>query len=432
LLGRAQANRLYVVTAPSYQMLSDSTFRSLLEVGEMLSIIDSVHRSTPPSCTTKTGAEILQRSADEPHRLRGTTLAGVWMDEASLCPHELFRILLARLRQGGQLGWLSATFTPKGRLHWSHQVFNTGQPDTALIRCRTADNTFLHKDFDATTRAQYTSQLAAQELDAEFLDSGGTMFKTDWFAIVDSTPPLLHKCRAWDLASTPKSEKDSDERGPDFTAGVLLGRDKDNTYYILDIRRARNTPKEIEKLVRHTAERDGYGVPVYCEQEPGSSGVALIDHLRRDVLPGYIFYGVRSTGPKAARAQPLAAAAEGQIVKLVRGPWNQAFLDECEMFPFSNFDDQLDAAALAYNKLSAVREVIGTAPLVLTPARVDPFGDGIPGYGGPEFAPRQTGALGYGQERYQNDWIWHAQYDMMDPFLGLVHVPKTPPPEPGK
>ena len=64
---------------------------------------------------------------------------------------------------------------------------------------------------------------------------------------------------------------------------------------------------------------------------------------RQHVLSGYDFRGERSTGKKADRAQPFAAQAEGGTVKLLRGPWNLAFLDEMEMFPFAGHDDQVDA-----------------------------------------------------------------------------------------
>ena len=45
------------------------------------------------------------------------------------------------------------------------------------------------------------------------------------------------------------------------------------------------------------------------EQEPGSAGVTVADHYARHVLSGYTFHAERSTGDKATRAQPLAAAA---------------------------------------------------------------------------------------------------------------------------
>src|SRR5262249_34766957 len=153
-----------------------------------------------------------------------------------------------RLREGGEQGWLSATFTPKGRGHWTYTTFATGRPDTALFHCRTHDNPFLPPNFEGTVRQQYTSVLAAQELEGEFIDSGGAIFQRRWFQIVDAAPAKLLCVRAWDLAASPKNEEKA--RDPDFTCGVLLGKAPDRTIYLLDVRRMRGSPQEVQYLVK--------------------------------------------------------------------------------------------------------------------------------------------------------------------------------------
>jgi predicted phage terminase large subunit-like protein len=380
-----------MVVAPTYSMLSDATFRMFLGLAQDLGIVDpgEVKRSAPPSVRLRTGAEVLFRSADEPDRLRGPNLSGVWLDEASLMPQDAFTVAIGRLREAGEQGWLTVTFTPKGRGHWTYETFATGRPDTAIFCARTSDNPFLPPGFHETVRRQYTSTLAAQELEGEFIDAGGTMFKRHWFGVVDRIPPLAGRVRAWDLAATPKDEDKASD--PDFTAGVLMGKAHDGTHYVLDVRRLRGTPKEVQALVRHTAGADGRDVVIWMEQEPGSAGVAVIDHYLR-LLAGFNFHGQRSTGSKADRAQPLAAQAEGGTVKLLRAPWNAAFLDELELFPFGRHDDQADAASLALAKLGWVQPGEPAGPVLLTAGRQDPCGSG---YGGA--APR-TGALGYGAE----------------------------------
>lgn len=35
---------------------------------------------------------------------------------------------------------------------------------------------------------------------------------------------------------------------------------------------------------------------------------------------------------------------------LLRAPWNDPFKDECRMFPFDKYDDQVDAAARGFNQ----------------------------------------------------------------------------------
>jgi predicted phage terminase large subunit-like protein len=377
-------------------MLSDATFRMFLALSQELGIVDlgEVKKSAPPSIRLRTGAEILFRSADEPDRLRGANLSGIWMDEASLMPVDAFNILIGRLRECGEQGWLSACFTPKGRQHWTFEVFASGRPDTALYHARTADNPFLPAGFHDTVRQQYTSALAAQELEGEFIDMGGALFKRHWFGLVDRAPPLLARVRAWDLAATPADEQRA--RDPDYTAGVLMGKAADRSLYVLDVRRLRGTPSQVEALVRHTAAADGKGVAIVMEQEPGSAGKAIIDHYLR-LLLGFTFHGVRSTGSKADRAAPLAAQAEGGAVKLLRAAWNKDFLDEIELFPFGRHDDQTDAASLALSHLGW-RGAMTEGPCVLGLGREDPF------VSGPELAGASFTGFLHGRRVDYDDW----------------------------
>jgi predicted phage terminase large subunit-like protein len=69
-------------------------------------------------------------------------------------------------------------------------------------------------------------------------------------------------------------------------------------------------------------------------------------------LPGYAVKGVRSTGSKAERAAPVSSAAEAGNVKLLRGAWIGAFLDEAEAFPNGAHDDMVDAVNGAIGKLT--------------------------------------------------------------------------------
>src|SRR5262249_15206242 len=126
------------------------------------------HNRSEPRLLLGNGAEVLGRSTDDPDRLRGPNLSGVWLDEASQSEQAAFGVLIACLREGGQPGWLSATFTPRGRQHWTYTVFATSRPDTALFHCRTRDNPFLPAGFDEAVRRQYPSSLALQELEGEF------------------------------------------------------------------------------------------------------------------------------------------------------------------------------------------------------------------------------------------------------------------------
>ncbi len=354
MLRRAQPGRLYGVYAPSYPMMRDATQRSFLTLAQRMHYLRDVKRGDN-QLTLGNGAEVLFRSLDDPERARGPNLSGAWIDEASLVPRSAFDIIIGALREGGEQGWLSATFTPKGRGHWTYDVFGRGAPDSALIQAATRENPFLPAEFANTLRAQYTALLAEQELQGHFIDVAGALFRREWFGIVDTAPADMRRLRYWDLAAT-------DSKTADFTAGALLG-EHGGVYYLIDMRHMRGTPMQVESLVHQTAELDGHNVHVWMEQEPGSSGVNTIDHYTRRVLPGWTFRGNRATGSKPERAMPFAAQAEAGNVKILRGAWNGAFLDECESFPQGEHDDMVDAAAGAFERLAKRGLPFGFVPI---------------------------------------------------------------------
>ena len=58
------------------------------------------------------------------------------------------------------------------------------------------------------------------------------------------------------------------------------------------------------------------------------------------------------TGSKDIRLDPFQAQCEAGNVYLVRGPWNEAFIEELCAIPNGRFRDQSDAAGGAFNKLT--------------------------------------------------------------------------------
>lgn len=189
MIRRAKPGRLYLVTAPTYPMLSDASFRSFIDVAEMMGVVNhaDIKTSPPQSIKLRTGAEVLFRSTDNPETLRGPNLSGWWMDEASLSKREAFDILIGRLRGGNEMGWGTATFTPKGKLHWTYKVFGIGAEDTELVHARTSENPFLPPNFVANVRKHYTAQQIRQELGGLFIDSGGNhYFPGSWPRYLDT------------------------------------------------------------------------------------------------------------------------------------------------------------------------------------------------------------------------------------------------------
>jgi predicted phage terminase large subunit-like protein len=222
-------------------------------------------------------------------------------------------------------------------------------PERVFLPARIADNPHLDQEEYVKSLQELDPITRKQLLDGDWsARAAGDKFRREWFEIVDVAPADCRLVRRWDMAATePKPGKD-----PDYTVGVLMGLSRAKVLYVMDVKRLRGTPGACEALVRQTAELDGKSVSVRMEQEPGSSGIKAIDDYRRRVLMGWDFRGVPSTGNKELRANPLASQAEAGNVKLVRGPWITAFLDEAELFPKGSHDDQVDAASGALADLS--------------------------------------------------------------------------------
>lgn len=364
LLCRSQPGQLYGVYAPSYPMMRDATLRSFLSIARRFSFIKD-HRRSDNLVILGNGAEVMFRSLDDPERARGPNISGAWMDEASLVRRDAFEIIIAALREGGRQGWLSATFTPKGRSHWTYETFALGHENTALFRAKTADNPFLPAAFADTIAKQYTTQLAAQELSGEFVDMEGTLAKREWFKLVDALPSGCKLVRAWDFAATERSARSDD---PDYTAGVKLGM-AEGRYYIAHIVHSRSGPGEVEKLVRQTAELDGRQVPVVLEQEPGSGGKLFTAAIIRN-LTGWSVEARPAAGDKVTRAMPWLAQAQAGNVYLLRGPWLADFLDEVAAFPIGQHDDMVDAMSGAFGKLTTGAAVVTAAGRKVTVAQL--------------------------------------------------------------
>ena len=350
LLRRAKPKRLYGVYAPSYPMLRDSTLRMFLEIAGKLGTLADMNL-TQMRATIGDKTEVLFRSLDDPERARGPNLSGAWIDEASLVPRKAYDIIIACLREGGEQGWLSATFTPKGKLHWTYEVFGQKHPDVALFRCPTAHNPFVPMKFVEGVRGQYTPAYAQQELEGLFVDLAGAIAKRDWFRVVDALPDGVLRCRAWDLAATEKKLLGDD---PDWTVGVLWAK-KDGHYYVENVVRARVGPGAVEDMIKQTALLDGRKVWVHLPQDPGATGKIALAALVR-MLAGWRVMSDKPTGDKVSRAMPFLSQAHHGNVSLVRGQWNKTWLDEVCAFPTPGVhDDIVDASSDGFNMLSQVR-----------------------------------------------------------------------------
>ncbi|MEK9723015.1 MAG: phage terminase large subunit [Rhodospirillaceae bacterium] len=194
--------------------------------------------------------------------------------------------------------------------------------------------------------------------------SGGLLFKRDWIKVVDTVPgEVVATVRSWDVAGTTETQR---THSTARTAGVRMSRTTTGAFVITDIVKGWWSDHEVDAAMRQAAQLDGPEVEVREEQEPGSSGLAVVN-ARRKALAGYPYRGVRPMTDKVTRARPMASQAEGGHVMILvpqadgvpdarAQTMAKEFLDELEMFPAGTLKDQVDAASQALNVLTGVAE----------------------------------------------------------------------------
>lgn len=405
----SKADEACVCVAPDYGVAIETSFPTFIEftkkTGQYISDVKSPFPRVIFRTTDGGRASLVFRSGEKPEKLRGGNYARAWLDEATVMKKEVYDLIRPTLRWRGQMGPILITATPKGTRHWTFervylpaesilgddgasldegmspeakksliQRANAGEveyfngrayvrrPGTHLVRASTKDNPFLPPDFYDTIRSDYGTMLAAQELEGEFVEIAGLLFRREWFNLVDTVPRDALRVRYWDNAASPDSGC--------YTAGVLMARDVDGRYFIESVVRGRWGPLERNKIIDQVTASDGrkYGghVITYVEQEGGSAGKEVAAQMVQR-LPGYSVFRDVVSGKrfrivdgenlpgeaKVVRAMPFAAQAEAGVVYVLRAPWAEDYISELTAFPEWKYCDQVDASSGAFNKLAS-------------------------------------------------------------------------------
>jgi len=362
LIRRSRPGRTYMIVGPSYTNLQRSSLRSFLALARSLDLIepDTLRLSAPPQLTLRNGAEVLFASADRPESLRGPNLSGVWLDEASLMPEDAYDISIGRLRECGEQGWLSATFTPKGPSHWTKRVFDSGRPDTSLTRARTADNPFNPAGFADTLRKQYTPEFARQELDGEFVALEGAAFPPEWFdwsGFWFDDWPAVWDCKA--LYLDPAKGEARDKKHGDYQAfafGMLAVHEGKNTLFLdADLLRT-----DVTALVRRGADHCRAFRPDLWEIEDNGT-MGFLEPLVESTLQAsnvvVPWLPVTHTEPKHVRVMRLAGYLHQRMIRIRDTPGGRLLRAQLGDFPLGDYDDGPDAAAGVVRRLELLSGV---------------------------------------------------------------------------
>lgn len=216
-----------------------------------------------------------------------------------------------------------------------------------FIKASLEDNQILMKA-DPGYKASLQSLSAVDR--AQLLDgnwniraTGGTVFRQEWFEIVDHPPIGGTTVVACDLASLKGSG--------DWTVLLEYVKHPSGTRYITDVIRIQSDPLGVEMALMRKAKSLLKGTAIFLPQDPGQAGKFQAAHFSRQ----FAGYNVRFSpvmGSKLERALPVSALAEGGAIKVVRAPWNKVFFNELRDFPNGKNDDQVDSLALAEERIN--------------------------------------------------------------------------------
>ena len=184
---------------------------------------------------------------------------------------------------------------------------------------------------------------------------GGGLLKRNWFTIEKVLPLGIKRgVRWWDLAASVKSAKNA---RPDYTVGLLMFAVADGTFWIVDVERFQGTPLTVEQTIKRTAITDNnvydrIRIMTVIPEDPGAGGKFTADRFV-SLLAGFSVKKERETKSKELRLDPVISQAEAGKIKLLKGLWNEPFLDEVTTFPSGENDDQVDALSGAFKMLTA-------------------------------------------------------------------------------
>lgn len=182
----------------------------------------------------------------------------------------------------------------------------------------------------------------ANQYGQEESPSDGGLLKVAWFDIIDWQSDFNNI--VWNTAVDSAYSEDIKN---DESAFLQFGQINNE----MIIRHCEGVYKEFPDLVRHTTSYSslyGYSDKSMIYVEPKASGKSLVQTVKRETT-----INIKEDTPphkdKVSRASDVSPICEAKRVKLIRGNWNDAFLDQVRMFPNGKQDGKIDCLSIAIN-----------------------------------------------------------------------------------
>lgn len=195
----------------------------------------------------------------------------------------------------------------------------------------------------------------------------GTLFNRNWFPVVnaDDVPLRGVMVRFWDLAATDATRAKTTHF---YTASTKIKfvptaqLNEFDLYVLHSMWEQIEAPDEIdEDSIVAWSKLDGKQTYIGWEMEGGSAGKRLAK-LLQGALKDFNTYPMAPLGNKLVRAQPLSPIARKGKIHIVKGEWNEKYLECLEKFTGKSvplITDVMDSTSGAY---ALFIEKLATAP----------------------------------------------------------------------
>lgn len=121
-------------------------------------------------------------------KIRGATFQGAYVDEATILPESVFKMLVSRCAMGKAK--IFVTTNPDSPYHWLKKGFLSGNPDVKSWKFKLDDNPKLSDEEKAYFKRQYTGLWHERFIEGKWVQAEGTIydFFTADMCVIDTAP----------------------------------------------------------------------------------------------------------------------------------------------------------------------------------------------------------------------------------------------------
>lgn len=186
----------------------------------------------------------------------------------------------------------------------------------------------------------------------------GNLFKRKWFDIVDAemvvrsiTENPIHF-----FVDTAYTEDETEKNDP---SGILAVFFKDNYIYVVNFIEVWMEFPDFIRFLKEYVMVNGYTSHSGIFVEPKASGKSVVQQMKEvSQLNVMEIEGEYLRDDKVTRANGISPIAQARRFKVIKGPWNDAYITQLTSFPKATHDEAVDVTVYAANYLIPINDFL--------------------------------------------------------------------------